>query len=341
MTDNIRNSFARALRDLPTDLLAIIVLTMTLVATVLIPVLNATPLRTVLALAFMLFIPGYALVAALFPEKPGDESSEPTPEEESLVPGNGGSISHMERVALSFGTSVASVMIIGLVLNITPFGLRLSSVLTAVAGTTLGLTYIATYRRLRVPEANRLVLPFGAWAQSTVNTFTTYDSRADALFSVVAVVALLIAVTTAGYAFAVPPQGDPFTEFYIVTEGDDEELVADDYPTDLTVGEPESLVVGIGNHEHRNVRYSLVVELQEVAIEGDSTTVLERDELHRQQIIVGDGDSAHEEVSITPERDGDQLRLAFMLFKNEPPAEPTIDNAYRQNHLWVNVSAPA
>lgn len=39
--------------------------------------------------------------------------------------------------------------------------------------------------------------------------------------------------------------------------------------------------------------------------------------------------------------EGERLRLAFLLYQNEPPAQPTVDNVYRELHLWVNVSAPA
>jgi len=33
-------------------------------------------------------------------------------------------------------------------------------------------------------------------------------------------------------------------------------------------------------------------------------------------------------------------RLVYLLYRGEPPAEPRIDNAYRELHLWINVSSP-
>ena len=62
------------------------------------------PLRVVLALPLMLFIPGYCVIAALFP-KDGD-------------------INLIERFVLSFGLSIAIVPLIGLGLNFTPWGIR-------------------------------------------------------------------------------------------------------------------------------------------------------------------------------------------------------------------------
>jgi hypothetical protein len=29
------------------------------------------------------------------------------------------------------------------------------------------------------------------------------------------------------------------------------------------------------------------------------------------------------------------------LYRGQPPADPTVENAYREVHLWVNVSAPS
>ncbi len=56
-------------------------------------------LRIILGLPFLLFFPGYTLVAALFTRKEGMGS--------------------IERVALSFGLSIAVVPLIGLILNYT------------------------------------------------------------------------------------------------------------------------------------------------------------------------------------------------------------------------------
>jgi uncharacterized membrane protein len=42
---------------------------------------------------------------------------------------------------------------------------------------------------------------------------------------------------------------------------------------------------------------------------------------------------------VTPELTGDRMRLTYMLYRGAPPATPTTDNAYRELHLWVNVSS--
>lgn len=68
---------------------------------------------TILGLPFLLFFPGYTSQAALFPEK--------------------GRLGEVERVALSFGLSIAVVPLIGLGLNFTPWGIRLDPILISLA----------------------------------------------------------------------------------------------------------------------------------------------------------------------------------------------------------------
>ena len=38
---------------------------------------------------------------------------------------------------------------------------------------------------------------------------------------------------------------------------------------------------------------------------------------------------------------GERLRLAFLLYDGPVPAAPGVESAYRETHLWVNVSESA
>src|SRR3990170_4528829 len=71
------------------------------------------PLRIILGLPFVLFLPGYALMAALFPRKDDVDA--------------------IERIAISLGLSIAVVPLIGLALNYSPWGVRFDPVLVASA----------------------------------------------------------------------------------------------------------------------------------------------------------------------------------------------------------------
>jgi hypothetical protein len=68
--------------------------------------------RNVLGAIFVLWLPGYTFIKALFPaEVPIKTSKE--------------SLDTIERIALSLGMSLALVPIVGLLLNYTPWGIRL------------------------------------------------------------------------------------------------------------------------------------------------------------------------------------------------------------------------
>jgi len=76
--------------------------------------------RYVLGTIFVLFIPGYTFIKALFPTKELD---------------------NIERAALSMGMSIALVPITGLILNYTPWGIRTTPVtLSLLALTTIFAT---------------------------------------------------------------------------------------------------------------------------------------------------------------------------------------------------------
>lgn len=87
-------------------------------------------LRIVLGSIFVLFLPGYSLVEALYPK------------EEDLSP--------LERLALSIGLSLALVPLIGLLLNYTPWGIRLDPVVASLSTLTLALLLASAYRKFGV-----------------------------------------------------------------------------------------------------------------------------------------------------------------------------------------------
>jgi len=328
-----------SIRRLPADLAAVTIVTILTVIAVLTPGLSETPLRVVFGLPFVLFLPGYALIGALFPEAGQEPAASGEAQASAEASPDGRGIDGIERVALSFGLSIAVVPLIGLILNFTPFGIRLVPILVAVSGFTFAMTAVAAHRRWKLDPEDRFRVPYRQWVQTTRAEFTSPDSRLDGALNVLLVVSILLAVSSVAYAVAVPNQGEAFTEQYLLTEQENGTLVADDYPTEFMVGESRPLVVGIGNHEQRDVTYSMVVELQDVRVQNNTTTVLNETELHRLQTRVGAGETQHQQLNITPGMTGTRLRLAFLLYTESPPANPTVENAYRETHLWVNVSA--
>jgi hypothetical protein len=71
--------------------------------------------RYVLGAIFILWLPGYTFIKALFPTQVPIKTSSESPDT-------------IERVALSLGLSLALVPMIGLLLNYTPWGIRLTPI---------------------------------------------------------------------------------------------------------------------------------------------------------------------------------------------------------------------
>ncbi len=349
-------------RRLPADLAAVVALVVLTVLAVLLPVISETPLRVVLGLPFVLFVPGYAFIAALFPEAgespvadtEGETPDAGSPADEGSDAGDRSGIDGIERVALSFGLSIAIVPLIGLVLNFTPWGIRLVPILASVSGFTLIAVAAAAVRRRELPEEERFRVPYRAWVAAGRAELLEPDSRGDAALNVLLVLSIVLATASVGYAVAVPKQGEQFSELYLLTEGEDGELVADDYPTEFVQGEPRSLVAGIGNQEHATTDYTLIGKLQRVDVRrvgndsvndtsgaaNVSISVLEEEEVARFGPELAHNETWLERHEVTPTLTGERLRLTYLLYDGTPPDDPTVDNAYREVHLWVNVSAP-
>jgi uncharacterized membrane protein len=322
---------------MPADLVAVIVVVALTNLAVIGPIVRETPVRVVFSLPFVLFVPGYAVIAALFPEarEPQSETGEQT---RVTVDRNRG-IKRIERVALSFGVSIAIVPPVGLVLNFTQWGIRLVPVLVSVSAFTLLATAVAAERRRALPRDERFRVPYRAWIAAGRSGLLEPETRTDAILNVVLVLSLLLAIGSVGFAIAVPKTGEAFTEFYILTENETGELVAADYPSEFTQGDSEEIVTGVVNQEHQPETYQVVVELHRVERANNSTRILEREELSQ----FATGELAHNETwirrhNVSPTMTGERLRLTYMLYRGDVPAEPTPENAYRELHLWVNVT---
>lgn len=112
-----------------------------------------------------------------------------------------------------------------------------------------------------------------------------------------------------------PPATEPFTEFYIL--GPDGS--ASDYPTDLSVGESGTVIVGVTNHEHHAVSYTVVMTLEGEAI-GERSVRLD------------DEETWEREMSFTAQESGRQA-LRLELYRGEVSGEP-----YNWLRLWVSVT---
>lgn len=327
--------------------MAVTLFTFLTVGVVFFPPVGESPLRIVVGLAFLLFVPGYVFVSVLFPEAyssgdPPDAVSDGAPAGTvSTRVRTSGGIDGVERGGLAFGTSLAVVAIFGIALHFTPWGIRLVPTVVAGGGLTLAGVVAATYRRRSCPPERRFSVPYRSWIDTARNRVFDADARIDAVLRVVLALSILLAVGSVTFAVAAPPDGEQFSNFYLVTETETGELVADDYPEELTVGESEPVVVGIENNEQSTTTYTLVVEIQDVTmLEDNRVEVTDRERLTTFEPTLEDGESVQWEHELASTMTGEQLRVTYLLYVGEPPAEPTTDTADYSLHFWVDVTEP-
>lgn len=246
--------------------------------------------RTLIGVPFILFFPGYTLVSALFPKKER--------------------LDGIERLALSIGLSITVVPLLGLILNYTPFGVRLYPVLVSLFVFTFLMSVVTGYRRKGLDVKERFVPSFSVSVPRWKKMNRVYKSI---------YVGLIIGVVVSGallFIFITTPRvGKRFTEFYVLGSGGKIE----GYPTNLTLGQNSTVILGVVNHEYEEVDYSIIILLDNETIETIEDIRLMHDE------------GWEENYTSTPEKTGDEMKLEFLLFR-EDVIEP-----YRSLHLWITV----
>jgi uncharacterized membrane protein len=250
-------------------------------------------------------------------------------------------ISGLERAVLSLGASVVIAPLVGLGLSVSPWRLRSVPIVLTLGAITLLATVVAYVRRRRVSPENRYRVPIGFWARRLRASFTTTEGKASGAVNLLLAVSVLVAVSSLGFAVAVPSDGERFTGFYLLTENEEGELVASGYPTEFDSGESRPLYVGIGNNEGRPVNYTVVVELQQIGTANDPSEITEEQRLDSFDAYVEANETRNIRHEVTPRLTGEELRLTYLLYRGDAPADPTAENAYRELHVWINVSASA
>lgn len=316
---SLGRDLAASLRP-PADLAAAVGWTVLTLFSVYLPFVSETPLRILFGLPLVLFVPGYVLIAALFPRN--DD------------------LDWLERVALSFGLSIAVVPLLGLVLNYTPWGIRLDPVLAAVSLFVVAMAAIAVVRRLALPPENRLTVP----ARETLDAiraelFAPGQSRLDRNLSILLVLSIVAAVGTTAFVIAVPKEGEHFSEFYLLGANGK----AADYPTAFGAGTPQWVTVGVSNHEYRNVTYTVETHAFNQSFDpATNTSSIDRTALlDSYRVTIPHNQTVERRVNFTVP-DAGYNKLEFLLFNETVPAESVagqarIDASERDLHLWVRV----
>lgn len=310
----------------PPDLLVVVAAFVLTTCAVFVPPLARTVIRPALGLVFVGFVPGYVAVAILFPEH--------HPEESTVAAGSGPrGLGWIARIVFSFGSSLAIVTLVGLALGATSAGIgpgTLWAVLTVLL--VLGVP-LAVYRRWGVPPERRVGASVRRRLGRGVDGAVSPESSGEAVLNVVLVVGLVI--SSGAIVHAGTPQNGEITGFALLSE-DDGEFVASEYPSTLRRGEPRAFSVRINNQEGERVTYTVVVVLREFGPDGD--TAVATSELDRFRETVDDNETWRLDHTVVPDRTGDDLQLQYLLYRGEAPARPSVDGAYRELHIWVDVT---
>jgi uncharacterized membrane protein len=186
-------------------------------------------LRIALGALYLVFAPGYALLAALLP----------FPRQ----------ISTLNRLTLAVGLSLAVTPILGLALNDVPGGISLWSSLVFLSSLTgLSLT-VASLRRWNFVRAQ----PTAHLAETRPRAAVEEQQfRLDG-GSLLVVAAVLVGLAILLYVLTAPTPEKQFTEFSLL--GPDG--LAEEYPLSAVAGQALTLSAGLANHEGRAMTYTL------------------------------------------------------------------------------------
>ncbi len=140
-------------------------------------------------------------------------------------------------------------------------------------------------------------------------------NRLDKSLTMGLVIGVVVSGALLSSFVAAPKVGERFTQFYVLGSGGKIER----YPTNLTLGENGTVILGVINQEFEEVNYSVVVKLDNETIGTVDNVGLMHEEKWEQNF------------TFTPEEAGDKIKLEFLLFREGA------DDPYRSLQLWISV----
>lgn len=278
----------------------------------------------------VLFAPGYAVVAALFPGRPRQRDDRPPTSVLALTRPHDGVLVR-ERLALSFGVSVLLLPLVAVVLGAVGVPLTTATTLTAVWVIVGAGAVVGTVRRLALPEPERfdlltVVQRVGAarpLAEDSTTTLLTFG------------LCLLVVVSLGSFAVAVagPTQGMSYTSASLLAANESGDPVASGYPANVSQGEAVPLVVRVSNRHDTAANYTVVARLQRV--EGGTVQSGERVWRGRQRIAANE--TWTQDHTVAPTFAGRDLRLTYFVYRGPVPETVSQSTADKVLYLRLDV----
>ena len=306
--------------EFPPDLILMMVWLAAGIVAIYLPIMSESPVRYVFWIPVVIFIPGYCLLSALFPKN--DD------------------IGFTERIALSFGFSIAITALNSLGLYFTSGEIHLDSIVITLFLFTVVMIITAFFRRAFLSSQQRFRVPFSRIRETIHKSIFPADSdRIDQSLSIILILVIIIAITTTIYVIASPKESEHFSEFFILGE----KQMADDYPDQIITGLDYPMFVGVGNHEYRNVTYTIETWFLRTEFDTvmNTSRILSMDPGERLSLLL-----AHNETRIIPYnlsvRKTGYDRVEFLLFNETVPGlevtgSDRINASYRDLYLRITV----
>ncbi|MDV2482110.1 DUF1616 domain-containing protein [Methanoculleus sp. Wushi-C6] len=162
--------------------------------------------------------------------------------------------------------------------------------------------------------------------------------RTEQVLSLLLIAAVLLATATTVYIVVNPQEGERFTEFYILGPTGK----AANYPTEFMAGTPQTVIIGIGNHESRDITYTVQTFAVKSRFNGatNKSVIVSATPLDRFSVTVPNNRTVEQPYTFRI-MDSDVDRLEFLLFMEAPQAEIPVANltraGYRNLHLLLRV----
>ena len=246
--------------------------------------------RTILAIPFLLFISGYVWVGILFPRRT--------------------TLNGAERVVLSITLSIIIIILTGLILNFTPWGINLNSIVIALTSVVLLGSLVAFYLQTRLSSQERI--------QLTIQSPLFKRGSIGLVLSLLLIIVVVSSVGLIGYHLINPNSSEKYTDFYLL----DENGKVFNYPVNVKLGQNVIVTIGLVNKEQEETEYSVEVLMNGTKISDIGT------------IQLNSNQTWEDTYSYIATKLGTDERLDFVLYKDQS-LQPYLNPLY----IWFNVTA--
>jgi uncharacterized membrane protein len=196
------------------------------------------------------------------------------------------------------------------------------------------------YRRARLPLKEQYRIPFSEIGDSVrKGIFPGSKSRVDQILAVTLLLVAVIAIITTIYVFAVPKEGEQYTDFFVLGEN----RTATKYPDIINTSQNYPIYIGIGNHENRETTYTIETWVLRTEFNNitNTTRIVAMDPNDRLQLTLSDNETKIIPYNLSFKKTG-YTRVDYLLFKEIVPGfeiagSDRINASYRNLHLWVTI----